>query len=47
MVEMFESSQAFTFFANENLLTCNYKGKTLKTRNVCLQVQMLNHINAN
>ncbi len=47
MVEMFESSQAFTFFANEILITCKYKSKTLKTRNICLQVQMLNHINAN
>jgi hypothetical protein len=32
MVEMFESSQAFTFFANENLITCKYKSKTLKTK---------------
>jgi hypothetical protein len=47
MVEMFESSQAFTFFANENLITCKYKSKTLKKRNICLQVPMLNHINAN
>ncbi len=47
MVEMFESSQAFTSFANENFITCKYKRKTLKTRNICLQVKMLNHINAN